>query len=222
MKAVPEKIARGISRPSPTPPQRAIPCSSIVRAGFSIIELLVVIALIATLSVLATAGFNSIKGGQMITQGAQSVRDVLASARLRAISRNRLVEVRFCRKDVNTPYLWIASLERMPDGTNFIQISRTVSLPQSVVFSDAVAYSPLIANQPEGTNNVQLGSLGSSYKYRSFQFRPDGSTDLPWTPGGNQKYFVTLKSETDTNLPPKNFATVTVDPLNGGTSIYRP
>src|SRR5579862_795239 len=76
----------------------------VTKHGFTLIELLLVIAIIGMLMTLVVPAVNSISGGSQLTQAAQMVGSELELARQRALSRNRMVEVRFYQYgDPETP-----------------------------------------------------------------------------------------------------------------------
>jgi hypothetical protein len=54
--------------------------------------------------------------------------------------------------------------------------------------------------------------------YRSFRFRPDGSTDLP----KNEQWYLTLVADEGASPTPKNFFCLQIDPFNGTIRDYQP
>jgi hypothetical protein len=78
---------------------------------------------------------------------------------------------------------------------------------------------------PAAVPQVPVPRVGLSYECRSFRFLPDGGTTLssissptPWC--------LTLLSSSDDQSgavkPPRNFATIVIDPLTGTRKTYRP
>ena len=67
--------------------------------AFTLIELLVVVAIIALMLVMAAPTMTSAFKGSKLNQGAEALRNFLASAHLGAIKRNLPVEVRFYKYD---------------------------------------------------------------------------------------------------------------------------
>lgn len=67
----------------------------------------------------------------------------------------------------------------------------------------------------------KLPRVGTNYAYFYFQFRPDGSTTLDAT---KQWYATlhTLVSGDKLTAPPSNFFTVSIDPVQGSTRVFRP
>jgi uncharacterized protein (TIGR02596 family) len=75
-------------------PRTTSPCAA---RAFSLIELLVVIAIIAIITSFAIPAATTIIRGSQLTQASQVLSDQISLARQQALSRNRQIEVRFCR-----------------------------------------------------------------------------------------------------------------------------
>lgn len=186
-------------------------------------ELLAVIAIFSVLMLLATGALSGVLHSYRLAQAGQEVHDLLVGARMECIARNRLGEVRFCRRNGEDSFRHVAFLER--DASGQLSLRRQVlRLPETVIFSDAANLSSLFAVEL-GNEPFPLPTLGSDYTYYSFQFRPDGSTDIPWDVSeeqGDQRHFVTLQLERETGSPPANFFTIEIDPRNGTITTFRP
>lgn len=190
------------------------------KAAFSLIELLVVVAIVITLMAIGVTALTGVGRSYRLTQAGQEIRDLLSGARMTAIARNRLIEVRFVQPQGEPLPTHIAVLER--SGDNQLSLAgRVVPLPQNIRFSSSSGAASLLEGDAT-PGDFALPGLGTSYSFYALRFRPDGSTDLPWTPATRPRYFFTLQIDTDRKEPPSNFFTVEIDPLNGTLTTFRP
>lgn len=201
------------------------------RRAFTILELLVVIAIICILAALAIPAFNSIGRASNLSGTSQAVSGLLDLARQTASTQNRPVEVRFYKMPgameaaTATPSVYRAIQAFLVDDASTNAVSRPTTLTSPVIISDAVAASSIMndAQLPEkaADPSVLLSGIGANYRYRSFRFKPDGSTDLPT----DSQWFFTLLSQTDTkgtNGLPANYVTIQIDPVTGRAKSYQP
>lgn len=202
------------------------------RAAFSLLELLVVVAILSILMVLTMPSLNSTLRGLQLTQGTQTILDQISLARQSAISKNRVVEIRFYRfADPSGPasqqgYRAVQSFELQDDGTAK-PLDRMRRLPEGIILDSSAALSPLLGatRAKQWTTNdtrIPLPQIGVNYETRAVRLRPDGSTDLPVA---GQPWFVTLHYENKgDNLGslPDNFAMIQIDPWSGQTLLFRP
>jgi uncharacterized protein (TIGR02596 family) len=202
--------------------------------AFSLIELLVVIAIIGLLASLATPALTGILGGSKINLGIESVSGALSTARQFAVTKNRDVEFRLIEMTdptfpgTSNAIRAVQILEIRENATNPIGKPRV--FPSGVIIGSAAAMSSLCAltSVDATTNDSKIPGI-SSYKYRSFRFRPDGSINLKSKAelSGTTNYFVTLydekfQSKISGNTPPPNFATIQLEPSTGDATLYRP
>ena len=204
-----------------------------MKRAFSLIELLVVIAIIGLLASLALPSLTGILGGSKINLGVESVNGALSSARQLAVTKNRDVEVRLIEMtDPTSPAAGnairaVQILEVLETGTNAIGKPRV--FPSGVIIGSSATMSSLgaLANGNARASDPKVPGV-SSYKYRSFRFRPDGSMNLKTLlPTTVTNYFVTLydekfQSQISGNNPPPNFATIQLEPSTGAATLYRP
>lgn len=201
------------------------------RNGFTLIELLVVITIAAILLLFAVPVTNSVLTANQVTTGTQMVVDGLSLARQTAITRNRVVEVRFydfasldrgnattaevsafeavIYDETNTKSSPLASVEHLPGG---VLISKDETL--STLLKSSRAKTNWTTDDPK--QSLPRG-IGSSYQTYALRFRPDGSTDL-----GAGSWFLTLHGSREAGSPPPNHAAVQIDPYNGSLRLYRP
>jgi hypothetical protein len=93
---------------------------------------------------------------------------------------------------------------------------------QTAIASDT-ALTSLMSLGESSANSARdpsLPELGTSYLYKQCTFRPRGSLDLNIQ--SNWFATVVLQRNASNTTAPANFATIQVDPVNGGLQIYRP
>ncbi|MFT5465334.1 MAG: hypothetical protein ACI8UO_000428 [Verrucomicrobiales bacterium] len=205
------------------------------QGGFSLAEMMVVITIIAFLLALSAPNIMSLlRGSELATQG-ELFKNQLSQGQQIALSTNADVEIRFFKfadKDdaqVKAVYQAYQFYQYNDDGL-LTERSELFRLNAPVIFHDNPKFTNLFRTQSvdEGVEESgtvdqapkKFGSGVSSATYRSFRFRPDGSTDLP---KGEKIYFVTLVQEQGANqTDPKNFYCIQIDPYNGSLREYRP
>lgn len=216
------------------------------RRAFSLVELVIVIAVIVIIAAFTLPAMNTVLRGSHLSQGSGMLVGQLNIARQQALSRNRIVEVRFYRyADPEVPGENVADpstgkframqlFEVTSIGTGIaLPLDKVQVLPGTVVFaySDSQGLSSLL-DKPTGDAPKRPGiddpaapklprGVDYNYEYVAFRFNPDGSTNRTPT----AKWYITIVNANDkitAAVPPPNFFTVQVDPVSGTIRTYRP
>lgn len=190
-------------------------------AGFSLVELLAVTAIVVLLAGLAIMAFNSIFAGSLLSRSGNMVADAMLLARQEAVTRNQEMEVRFYRIGGGTGTwraLRVLKILETPNGQTNQAMTRTVLLPDGVVFSALGTLSPLLENGSiSGTET--LPGYGAA-TYGGFRFRPGGATDDRINATNN---FITLVEDRQKDKnPPPNYYALQINPLTGKISVLQP
>ena len=190
-------------------------------------------AIIGLLVSVAMPSLSSILGGSNLSLGVESVIGPLSSARQFAVTKNRDVEFRLIEMTdsvfpaAGAAIRAVQILEIRENSTNPIGKPRV--FPSGVIIGSSSAMSSLCAlnNVNATTADPRIPGIGTSYSYRSFRFRPDGSLNLKTLLPTVTNYFVTLydekfQSQVSGSTPPPNFATIQLEPSTGAATLYRP
>ena len=183
-----------------------------------------VVAIIGLLMTAAVPALNSVLENGRLTQAATLVVNQFTLARQKASAENKNITLRLIRKDTSSPYDRI-QLVTLDSATNATPVSRLITLPMQTAIASDTALTSLMSltETPSSANDPSLPELGTSYLYIQCTFRPRGSLDgSPLTI--TDKWFATvvLQRNASNTTAPANFATIQVDPVNGGLQIYRP
>lgn len=199
-------------------------------SAFTLTELLFVIAIMGVISAFSVPAFNSIAKSSALASTNRIVVDHLNLARQTALSRNASVEVRFYKlADYNQPATSGPTVYRalqlfIQDNNSAKPFDNPIYFRAPIICIDNSMASTLLDVTEESTPSFQDPSLGifeRNYLYRSFRFKPSGSTDLP----DHVSMHLSFKIQTDPDIKPglpRNFATVQIDPATGRVRTFRP
>lgn len=209
------------------------------RRGFSLIELIAVISILTIVALFAVPAANSVLAGTRLTQATQVLVDQLNAGRQLALAKNRPIEVRFLKyagaHKLGEPaggYYRAFQLYEIAESGSAAPIGNVSRLPESIILDSGSTLSSILGNTEEApyapihvTNpGVSLPTLDLAYEFVAFRFQPDGSTNLSKA-NGNAQWFVTLHEERQGDKlpsPPRNYACVQVEPMNGHIKSFRP
>lgn len=199
------------------------------RDGFSLLELLTVAAIMAILTVMTGPSLILALRGGKLSVSTDTVTGVLELARLTSLSRQRPVEVRlYAYTDTSIPggSGGVHALQAFVAGDNgaFLPLGPARALADRVVITTNPVLTTLWS-LPASSPQVRIPRAGLSYSCRVIGFQPDGSTSLAAS-GTSAPWAMTLLSASEDKSgmlkPPRNFATVVIDPLTGAVRTYRP
>jgi len=203
--------------------------------GFTLLELLLVVAIIGLFAVVALPSLSGILGGSRVSLGIESVNGALSLARQLAVTKNHDIEFRLIEMpDPAVPgsasAIRAVQIVEITEG-GAIPAGKVRVFPSGVVIGSPPEMTSLAAlpNVPASANDPQVPGIGTSYKYRGFRFRPDGTTNLGFIPelaaASVTNFFLTLYNERtppDGARPPDNFATIQIEPSTGSFTLHRP
>lgn len=199
-------------------------------SGFTLIELMLVIAIVSILLALSVASVRDMMRSTNLTSSSTTVVDTFNLARQKALSSNLPVEVRlFCvpPKEGSTvsgsaAFRAIGIYQINENGPQLI--NKLIYLHGNAEMAASEKFGTLLFHA--ASKQAALPALSGSFEYRSFQYRPDGSTDLNLLPpSGDDTWHVMIynadRPPTD-STPPANYVSIQVDPVSGRTETFQP
>jgi uncharacterized protein (TIGR02596 family) len=222
-----------------------------LKQAFSLVELLVVIAVIGIIATFAIPAVTGMLKGSSLTTAAGLMVDQMSLARQHALSKNRIVEVRFYRfadnevpgevaADPSTGHFRAFQFFEMSEAGIMVPVGKVVRFPESIIMNPGATLSNLLMEDPTRVIDANPAKdpemprgVVHNYKYVAFRFFPDGSTSLSpigtaGQPSDGGRWFITIHSISDlvrTNdnaIPPPNFVTWMIDPVSGTSKVLRP
>lgn len=192
-----------------------------ISKAFSLLELLAVVAIVAIMAVLTMPALRSISRAQDMTRAGAILVEQIEKAQQLATSRARPSEIRFYHFQLpgqpDAQYRAIQVFSFDERGEMASPAFPSVMLPGGVALHPLDKFSPILSQAPRSGMSTLPG--GTSCSYKAFQFRPDGSPDLPANAS-----FVTavLESDIPSGRTPANYSCVKVEPVTGRPLLYRP
>ena len=192
--------------------------------AFTLIELLCVLAIIGIIVGIAVSAPNLWRSTNVTTAGNMVMED-MAYARELAIANNEPTEVWFLRPTGTTAFIssQIYVVDQSGNATSYGTVHH---LPANLMIDSGSFLSPLFTsgNQKSFTGSQAqpwIASYQTGYQAWFVRFMPDGSTTLSTT----QQWYLTLHDVSlgdQLTALPKNYAMVSLDPVTGAVSLYRP
>jgi len=203
--------------------------------AFTLVEMIAVVAIMAIMIALAVPAFVNILRASNLTNSSALLVDQLTAARQTALSRNRVVEVRFYKlpgelKGSATAFRAFRIFMYDEKVQNASAITATLKLSDGVILLEDQGFSTVL-NKTSNSRTLSpatdtLPGITGPITYQAFRFRSSGGTDLdPGGAPGPDKWFLTLKAETDPSagaLPAHNFITAMIEPVSGRIRTFRP
>ncbi|MEM1058545.1 MAG: Verru_Chthon cassette protein D [Verrucomicrobiota bacterium] len=190
------------------------------RRAFSLIELIVVIGIISLLMVLSTLSIQSILNATQLDGTAKRVAEAIESARDRAMTLNRNVEVRFYQVPGpdGTPGYREIRLVGAP-GMDEALLSPPIILPDRVKLYERNAHSSLLFDPVRTVTPTAPSDEASA---RVFQIRPDGGTDLPTLSDGGSWSLTFVRFVDAGDELPANHVRLEINPVTGEVFLTKP
>jgi uncharacterized protein (TIGR02596 family) len=201
------------------------------RGAFSLLELIIAISVIVVVITLMVPAFNTLGRASHLTTATATVLDEMNLARQTALTRNRVVEMRFysLRDEVDPKLAYRAVRTLISDeaGATLLPLGDLKRLPVGTVALDDEKFSTLLneTTRPRKATDVEDLPNAPKTPYQAIRFRPTGGVELnPYT-STNDNWFLTIKNERDPSFaerPAANYATIQLDPITGRARAWRP
>ncbi len=186
---------------------------NISRQAFSLVELLIVILIIGIVAGFAVPAVQGMLRGSQLTQASGQLTDSMAFARQLALSKNRLIEVRFYRfADNETPgevpedpstghFRALQSFEISESGT-FIPVTKVIRLPDNIIMNPGIPgdgeLSTILGDDRNSKRETPPSMLVTKAKINK-----NADPELPRGVGHNYEYVaIRFLPDGSTNLPP--------------------
>lgn len=181
---------------------------------------------VAILFTLAVPTLQEYEDSALLSNTTDRIVRLFRLARQHATTENRSTQVRFYRfEDPNVPgseSAFRAARLSTPsdDGETGEQLSGLFILPARIAISDDENFSSIFSLGEELKEDNFPATGGSTVDYVGIEIRANGTINGP----PSAKYFLTLWNENKaaTEKPPKDYATIQVDPVSGGVEVLRP
>src|SRR5688572_17561788 len=195
-----------------------------LKRAFSLVELLVVVAVIGIVATFAVPAVQGMLKGSSLTTAGSAMVDQMSLARQHALSKNRIIEVRFYRfadpempgekvEDPSTGHFRGLQYFEMAESGVLVPASKMVMFPDTIIMNPSETLSNLLGEDP-AVRLVNMSAVDPKvdpelprgvkhrYEYMPFRFFPDGTTSLsptgtPGRPSAGGRWFITVHSIAD-------------------------
>jgi uncharacterized protein (TIGR02596 family) len=195
-----------------------------LKRAFSLVELLVVVAVIGIVATFAVPAVQGMLKGSSLTSAASAMVDQMSLARQHALSKNRIVEMRFYRfadpempgekvQDPSTGHFRGLQFFEMAESGILVPASKMAMFPDTIIMNPSETLSNYLG-EDAATRLVTMSSVDPKvdpelprgvrhkYEYMAFRFFPDGTTSLsptgtPGRPSQGGRWFVTVHAISD-------------------------
>jgi len=194
------------------------------KAAFTLVEMLAVLAIVGLLAAAVFSAPGLLRSNNLTTAG-NVVRDEVAFARELAVAGNSPTEVWFLRPTGGTflTALQTYTVDQNGAATSYGGVHH---LPPNIGMDTGTYLSPFVVsgNKKQWVSpQVQPAIAGYQTSYDAWvvRFMPDGSTTLPTS----SLWYLSLHDiplGDQLSALPKNFVSISIDPVTGAVSLYRP
>ncbi|MDF1815338.1 MAG: Verru_Chthon cassette protein D [Verrucomicrobiales bacterium] len=196
-----------------------------MKSGFTLTELLLVLALISILMAGGTMVTTSVSQSSMISRDSDMIANELSRASLEAVRMNRPVHFRFYSyTDSLTSHQPLVqafqTLSIDPETGQYRELGKIRYLSRSVVVHrnpDASTILSMPERKAQRDIDPDLDQI-RPYTWYGFEFRPDGSTNLP--KDKTWGLVIALHNEGKPFQVPKNYRAIGINPFTGAVKRY--
>jgi uncharacterized protein (TIGR02596 family) len=198
--------------------------------AFTLIEMMVVMALISLLMVVSSMSVGGMLAAQQLTSSSNRFTNEMAYAAQLAVRENRMVGVRFLRRQVapglEAPLLYQGWQLMLPDRTTgkWRPYGEVNLLDNSTIMVENSAWSNILSR----SSMVGEDAVEDVVKTPPvFAFKPEGGTTLPrgetdpkWCVTFALEKDVVKAGETDPTTLPDNYRTLVINAHTGAVVLY--
>ncbi len=199
------------------------------RHAFSLVELLIVVLIIGIIAGFAIPSVQGMLRSSQLNQASAMLTDSMALARQTAISKNRMVEVRFYRfadneipgetaTDPATGHYRAYQTFEVSEGGQFVALTKIARFPDTIIMNPGIPGGGALSNIL-GEDRITPAKNPPSMLVPKSKIDPKFDPELPRGVGRNYEYVpMRFLPDGSTNLPPLGAAGVSTgsNPSAGG------